>query len=86
MNFPPGKDKLDPILVGTAERQAVEMLQAYRHPFILKLIEHGVLPSGCQDFRLDAPLEGVITITATYLVDKDGFEKALRDYSAEPGT
>lgn len=53
-------------------------LDVYRHPFILALIQCGVLPSGIQDFRIDCPLGGVFSITARYLVDKESFEEALR--------
>lgn len=65
-----------------AERSGLSPFQVYRHPFILALIEEGVLPRGCCDFHLDFPLDGVASITASYFVDHDSFNRALARYQS----
>ena len=51
---------------------------ATSHPFIAALIDTGALPHGCCDFTIDLPVDGIITITARYFVDKKAFEGAIR--------
>jgi hypothetical protein len=89
-NFPPGKPFGEPLIVGEALDNTLELAKrvySYRHPFVMSLVACGVLPTGCSDFRIDVPVEGVLTITATYFVDKDSFEKAIRKtFAAESET
>lgn len=85
-NFPTDqKEFTEAIIVQDAKKQyprlmdALHRIHSFRHPFIMKLIECGVLPSGCGDFKFNCPLEGVMEITATYFIDKDAFERAIRE-------
>jgi hypothetical protein len=90
-NFPPGKPDPEIVILGqesedTAENwgERTRRFYTFRHPFIMKLIECGVLPAQCADFRIDCPVDGVLSITATYYIERESFDRAIREtYSEE---
>jgi len=54
-----------------------EDMKAFRHPFVIKLIECGLLPRTCKDFAINFPIDDAVSITATYFIDKERFEQAV---------
>lgn len=94
-NFPAKNVKFDDapdVIIPGHEMSASEFklapkyMYGFRHEFIMSLIRCGVLPKQCGDFTINAPVEGVMTITATYYIDASAFEKAVREtYTSAEG-
>jgi len=89
-NFPPNR-KFTGTLIASGElgqeESGLELskrLFTFRHAFIMKLIECGVLPNGCGDFTINVPVAGVMSITATYFIEQESFDKAIRETFADP--